>query len=63
MKRNELGEDEAMIRINSQMSIDEKKAKATWVIDNSTKLKHLQAEVEAFVHRIKVETNYYNRFD
>jgi len=63
MKRNELSEEEAMVRINSQMSIDEKKAKATWVIDNSLKLKHLQAEVEAFVHMIKVETNYYNRFD
>ncbi|MDF1880805.1 dephospho-CoA kinase [Sulfurimonas sp. MAG313] len=63
MKRNKLNEDEAMIRINSQMSIDEKKSKATWVIDNSLKLKHLQNEVEAFVHRIKVETNYYNRFD
>ncbi|HIC43994.1 MAG TPA: dephospho-CoA kinase [Sulfurimonas sp.] len=63
MKRNKLDTDEAMIRINSQMSIDEKKERATWVIDNSTKLKHLQAEVEAFVHRIKVETNYYNRFD
>ncbi|PHR59065.1 MAG: dephospho-CoA kinase [Arcobacter sp.] len=63
MKRNKLSEEEAMIRINSQMSIDEKKANATWVIDNSLKLKHLQAEVEAFVHRIKVETNYYNRFD
>ena len=62
MKRNELNEEEAMVRINSQMSIDEKKAKATWVIDNSLKLKHLQKEVEAFVHRIKVETNYYNRF-
>jgi len=63
MKRNKLSEEEAMVRINSQMSIDEKKAKATWVIDNSLNLKHLQAEVEAFVHRIKVETNYYNRFD
>jgi len=62
MKRNNLSEEEAMVRINSQMSIDEKKSRATWVIDNSFKLKHLQAEVEAFVHRIKVETNYYNRF-
>ena len=63
MKRNDLSEAEAMVRINSQMSIDEKKAKATWVIDNSSKLKNLQKEVEDFVHRIKVETNYYNRFD
>ncbi len=62
MKRNGLSEEEAKIRINSQMSIDEKKARATWVIDNSTNLKHLQAECEAFVDRIKKETNYYERY-
>ena len=62
MKRNKLSEEEAMVRINSQMSIDEKKSRATWVIDNSLKLKHLQAECEAFVDRIKRETNYYERY-
>ena len=62
MKRNELSEEEAMIRINSQMSIDEKKQRATWVIDNSSNLKHLQSECEAFVDRIKKETNYYERY-
>jgi dephospho-CoA kinase len=62
MKRNGLSEEEAKVRINSQMSIDEKKARATWVIDNSTSLKHLQAECEAFVDRIKEETNYYERY-
>jgi dephospho-CoA kinase len=62
MKRNNLSEEEALIRINSQMSIDEKKAKATWIIDNSSNLKHLQAECEAFVDRIKRETNYYERY-
>lgn len=62
MKRNGLSEDEAKIRINSQMGIDEKKARATWIIDNSYKLKHLQAECEAFVDRIKKETNYYERY-
>jgi dephospho-CoA kinase len=62
MKRNGLSEEEAKVRINSQMSIDEKKARATWIIDNSTNLKHLQAECEAFVDRIKQETNYYERY-
>lgn len=62
MKRNDLSKEEAMIRINSQMSIDEKKEKATWIIDNSSTLKHLQAECEAFVDRIKRETNYYERY-
>ena len=62
MKRNELSEEEAMMRINSQMSIDEKKKRATWVIDNSSNLKHLQSECEVFVDRIKKETNYYERY-
>jgi dephospho-CoA kinase len=35
------------------MPIDEKKAKATWIIDNSKDLKHLQNEVEVFVQKIK----------
>jgi len=35
------------------MPIDEKKEQATWVIDNSKDLKHLQNEVEQFVETIK----------
>jgi dephospho-CoA kinase len=62
MKRNKLSEDEAKIRINSQMNIDEKKKRATSVIDNSSNLKHLQAECEAFVDRIKEKTDYKNRY-
>lgn len=62
MKRNKLTEEEALLRINSQMNIDEKKRRATWVIDNSSNLKHLQAECEAFVDRIKEKTDYQNRY-
>jgi len=58
MKRNKIDEDEAMIRINSQMPIDDKKAKATYIIDNSLNLRHLQAEVETFVDTIKEKYNY-----
>jgi len=58
MKRNKIDEDEAMIRINSQMPIDEKKAKATYIIDNSLNLRNLQAEVETFVDKIKIKYNY-----
>ena len=58
MKRNKIDEDEAMIRINSQMPIDEKKAKATYIIDNSLNLRNLQAEVETFVDTIKEKYNY-----
>lgn len=53
MKRNKYSKDESLKRIASQMPIDEKKAKATWVIDNSKNLKHLQQEVEDFVGIIK----------
>ena len=42
-------------RIASQMPIEEKKKKATWVIDNSKNLKHLQQEVESFVDKIKAK--------
>ncbi|MEA2091349.1 MAG: dephospho-CoA kinase [Campylobacterota bacterium] len=53
MKRNGYSKEESLKRINSQMPIDEKKKRATWVIDNSKNLKHLQQEVEDFVEKIK----------
>lgn len=54
MKRNGFSEEESLRRIESQMDIDEKKARATWVIDNSLNLKHLQRECEQFVDTIKL---------
>lgn len=53
MKRNGYSVEESINRINTQMPIDEKKSRATWVIDNSKNLKHLQDEVENFVEIIK----------
>lgn len=53
MKRNGFSEEESLRRIESQMDIEEKKKRATWVIDNSSNLKHLQKECEQFVERIK----------
>jgi len=53
MKRNGYSQEESMKRIASQLPIDEKKKRATWVIDNSKDLKYLQNEVEEFVNRIK----------
>lgn len=53
MKRNGYPEEESLKRISSQMPIDEKKKRATWIIDNSKNLKHLQQEVEDFVEKIK----------
>ena len=53
MKRNGFSQEESLKRIASQMPIEEKKERATWVIDNSKDLKHLQNEVEKFVTTIK----------
>lgn len=53
MKRNGYTLEESQRRIASQMPIDEKKARATWVIDNSQNLKHLQKECAYFVEMIK----------
>jgi len=53
MKRNGYSKEESLQRIASQLPIEEKKAQATWVIDNSKDLKHLQNEVEKFVDTIK----------
>ena len=55
MKRNKYSEEESLKRIASQMPIDEKRDRATWVIDNSKNLKHLQQEVEDFVDIIKAK--------
>ncbi len=53
MKRNGYSEEESLKRIATQFPIDEKRDCATWVIDNSKNLKHLQQEVEDFVTIIK----------
>ena len=55
MKRNGYSKEESLNRIASQMPIDEKKKRATWVIDNSKNLKHLQQECEDFVAQIKAK--------
>ena len=53
MKRNGYSEEESLKRIATQLPIQEKKERATWVIDNSKNLKHLQQECETFVDIIK----------
>jgi dephospho-CoA kinase len=55
MKRNGYSKEESIKRIESQMDIEEKKKRATWVIDNSKDLKHLQRECEEFVEKIKAK--------
>jgi len=58
MKRNGFSEAESLRRIETQMDIEEKKKRATWVIDNSANLKHLQQECESFVDMIKEKFEY-----
>lgn len=53
MKRNGYSKEESLKRIATQFAIDEKRDRATWVIDNSKNLKHLQQECEDFVAIIK----------
>lgn len=53
VQRESLSEDDAQKRVDSQMSIEEKRQKADWVIDNSKDLKYLQKEVEKFVEYVK----------
>ncbi|MEA2072418.1 MAG: dephospho-CoA kinase [Campylobacterota bacterium] len=53
MKRNGYDKEESLRRIATQFPIEEKRDRATWVIDNSGNLKHLQQEVEDFVEIIK----------
>jgi len=53
MKRNGYSKDESLKRIATQYPIDKKRDMATWVIDNSKNLTHLQDEVEKFVDTIK----------
>ncbi|WP_456389530.1 dephospho-CoA kinase [Hydrogenimonas sp.] len=44
--REGLSDEEAEARLNAQMDIEKKRKKATWLIDNSQNLKHLQRETE-----------------
>ena len=52
MKRDNIDENEAKLKISNQMDIEEKRKFANMVIDNSKDLKHLQAEVERIIGEI-----------
>jgi len=53
LKRENFTLQEVRSRLNAQMSLDEKKELASYVIDNTKDLKHLQAEVDKFISYIK----------
>jgi len=57
IKREGLSEKEAMQRLNAQLPIDEKREKATYIIDNSKNLAHLQSECERVKEEILNESN------
>lgn len=52
MKRNNFTKDEAILRINSQMPIEEKMKKADYVVDNNNDLKSLQNECDLLIKYI-----------
>jgi len=52
MDREGLSDEEAEARLNAQIDIEEKRKLATWVIDNSKNLKHLQQETEQIFNKI-----------
>ncbi|MDY0365892.1 MAG: dephospho-CoA kinase [Arcobacter butzleri] len=53
MQRDGLSDIEAQKRIKSQIDISKKKEMATFVIDNTKDLKHLQNEVDRVIRAIK----------
>ena len=55
MKRNGFSRSESLQRMALQMDIEKKRRRATYVIDNSGDLKHLQQECEDFVATIKAK--------
>ena len=52
MKRDNIDENEAKLKISNQMDIEKKRKLADMVIDNSQNLKHLQNEVERIIGEI-----------
>ncbi|WP_417334058.1 dephospho-CoA kinase [Halarcobacter sp.] len=52
MKRDNISEEEALVKISNQWDIEKKKELADMVIDNSKNLKNLQDEVERIIEEI-----------
>ena len=57
MKREGLSKEEAMQRIEAQLPIESKKKRATYLIDNSKDLAHLQKECERVKEEILNDCN------
>lgn len=52
MKRDNINEEEAILKISNQWDIEKKKDLADMIIDNSKDLKNLQSEVERIMEEI-----------
>ncbi len=55
ISRDHLSEDSAYLRINSQMSLEEKKEYADLVLDNTKEIKYLKEAIKNFLNRVKYE--------
>ena len=55
IERNNLDFNEARLRLESQISIEKKREIATYIIDNSSDLKHLNLEVNSFISTRKAK--------
>lgn len=53
MKRNNLTENEALVRINFQLPVEKKQNLSNFIIDNSSNLDDLNAKIEAFLQNLK----------
>lgn len=52
MKRDKIDKTQALARINAQMDIEQKRKLATYIVDNSKDLKHLQHECDILIEKI-----------
>lgn len=55
MARNGYGREEALSRINSQLSLDEKRKRADYVIDNRGTPEETEAQLAMLIARLKLE--------
>ena len=55
ISRDHLSEDSAYLRINSQMSLEEKKDYADLILDNTKEIKYLKEAIKNFLNRVKHE--------
>ncbi len=54
MKRNNLTKEEAILRINNQMPLEEKVSKANYAINNNFELQELNKNIDALLEIIKI---------